>query len=475
MMNRKSIQLGFFFAALAMTAAAQTVTGSGSTNTVPVFTGSSMVGNSPISVSGNNVGIGTTGLSSILTVNGDIASESSIFRFVSGTNTSLSYIQMYDGNAGMNFFTPYGQGNSGQGYFNFTTAGNSTPALRILSNNNVGIGTTTPSQLLEVNGNAQIDGTLTAGGFNVVPTLNGNPATAGTIVLGNNTGTLGNANFNQGSYQIIIQASSYTNAFNGQGANGVSVAGGNIAAAPGIGSADIHGGPVSITGGSATGVSGATAVGGSVAIQGGLANGGATNIIGAISLQALGGNVGIGTVTPGAALEVNGSVKLTAGSGASVTFADGTVQSTAYTGVICGGDYAESVDVSGDSKHYEPGDVLVISSDSSDEKGDVAKSSKPYSTAVVGIYSTKPGIVGRRQTGPKDPKEVPMAMIGIVPTKVIAENGAIHRGDLLVSSSSIGYAMKGTDRSRLTGAVIGKALGNLDNGEGVIEVVVTLQ
>lgn len=184
------------------------------------------------------------------------------------------------------------------------------------------------------------------------------------------------------------------------------------------------------------------------------------------------GNVGIGTVQPSAALEVNGSVKLTSGSGASVTFADGTVQSTAYTGVICGGDYAESVDVSGDRKHYEPGDVLVISSD---EKGDVAKSSKPYSTAVVGIYSTKPGIIGRRQTGSKDSEEVPMAMIGIVPTKVTTENGAIHRGDLLVSSSLIGHAMKGTDHSRLTGAVIGKALGNLDKGEGVIEVVVTLQ
>ena len=472
MMNRKSIQLGFFFAALAMTAAAQTVTGSGSTNTVPVFTGSSMVGNSPISVSGNNVGIGTTGLSSILTVNGDIASESSIFRFVSGTNTSLSYIQMYDGNAGMNFFTPYGQGNSGLGYFNFTTAGNSTPALRILSNNNVGIGTTTPSQLLEVNGNAQIDGTLTAGGFNVVPTLNGNPATAGTIVLGNNTGTLGNANFNQGSYQIIIQASSYTNAFNGQGANGVSVAGGNIAAAPGIGSADIHGGPVSITGGSATGVSGATAVGGPVAIQGGLANGGATNIIGAISLQALGGNVGIGTASPSAALEVNGSMKLTSGSGASVTFADGTVQSTAYTGVICGGDYAESVGVSGDRKTFEPGDLLVIDPKTPSE---FRKSAEPYSTSVAGIYSTRPGTLGRRQITPKRPDEVPMAIMGIVPTKVTAENGPISPGDLLVSSSQSAYAMKGTDRSRMLGAVVGKAMGSLDSGTGVIEVLVTLQ
>jgi hypothetical protein len=68
-----------------------------------------------------------------------------------------------------------------------------------------------------------------------------------------------------------------------------------------------------------------------------------------------------------------------------------------------------------------------------------------------------------------------MAMIGIVPTKVSAENGAIKPGDLLVTSSTPGYAMKGTDRSLLAGAVIGKALGHLDVGKGVIEVGVTLQ
>jgi hypothetical protein len=36
------------------------VTGSGTTSTVPVFTGTSAVGNSPITVSDGNVGIGTT-------------------------------------------------------------------------------------------------------------------------------------------------------------------------------------------------------------------------------------------------------------------------------------------------------------------------------------------------------------------------------------------------------------------------------
>ena len=71
--------------------------------------------------------------------------------------------------------------------------------------------------------------------------------------------------------------------------------------------------------------------------------------------------------------------------------------------------------------------------------------------------------------------EVPMAMVGIVPTKVSAENGSIRPGDLLVTASTIGYAMKGTDRSRLTGAIIAKALGTLNSGTGVIEAVVTLQ
>ena len=68
-----------------------------------------------------------------------------------------------------------------------------------------------------------------------------------------------------------------------------------------------------------------------------------------------------------------------------------------------------------------------------------------------------------------------MAMTGIVPTKVTAENGAIKPGDLLVTSSRLGYAMKGTDRSQMLGAVIGKALGHLNSGDGLIEIVVTLQ
>jgi len=75
-------------------------------------------------------------------------------------------------------------------------------------------------------------------------------------------------------------------------------------------------------------------------------------------------SVGIGTTTPSAKLEVNGYIKLTSGSGTSITFADGTVQTTAWTGSLCSdGDYAESVDVTGNRTHYEPGDVLVVDPD----------------------------------------------------------------------------------------------------------------
>lgn len=55
-----------------------------------------------------------------------------------------------------------------------------------------------------------------------------------------------------------------------------------------------------------------------------------------------------------------------------------------------------------------------------------------------------------------------------------AESNIFHLF-ILSESSRVGYAMKGTDRNRMMGAVIGKALGSLDSGVGVIEVVVTLQ
>jgi hypothetical protein len=193
----------------------------------------------------------------------------------------------------------------------------------------------------------------------------------------------------------------------------------------------------------------------------------------AMHIDGIVGNIGMGTVTPAEKLEVNGNIKLTSGTGKSIIFSDGSVQSHAWDGILEDADFAESVDVTGERTSFAPGDLLVI--DPSQE-GLFQKSSAPYSTLISGVYSTKPGALGRHKprSVPRD-KEVPMAMVGIVPTKVSTENGAVHAGDLLVSSSTPGYAMKGTDREKLTGAILGKAMGSLESGKGVIQALISLQ
>jgi len=139
-----------------------------------------------------------------------------------------------------------------------------------------------------------------------------------------------------------------------------------------------------------------------------------------------------------------------------------------------GADFAEAVRVKGSTEGYAPGDLLVI--DASGERR-LSKPQTPYSTLVAGIYSTQPGVVAsQHRAGEALPSnEVPLAVVGIVPCKVSAENGPIEVGDLLVASSTPGHAMKGTDRARMLGAVVGKALEPQQQGTGVIQVLVTLQ
>jgi len=134
------------------------------------------------------------------------------------------------------------------------------------------------------------------------------------------------------------------------------------------------------------------------------------------------------------------------------------------------------------------GDVMVI--DANNARA-ILKSSEPRSTLVAGIYSTKPGFIGSERnwdnsTGPSEAQlgtytledvasefnEIPLAVVGIVLCKVSAENGPIGSGDLLVTSSTPGHAMR--DNNPQVGTVLGKALESLASGTGVIKVLVTL-
>ncbi len=141
---------------------------------------------------------------------------------------------------------------------------------------------------------------------------------------------------------------------------------------------------------------------------------------------------------------------------------------------VGGADFAESMAVSGERNQYEPGDLLVIDALGSRQ---AKLSDRAYSPLVAGIYSTKPGVLASpyKMDDPNLAKEVPLAIVGIVPCKVSAENGPIEVGDLLVASSTPSHAMRGTDRSRMLGAVVGKALERLREDKGVIQVLVTLQ
>jgi len=67
-----------------------------------------------------------------------------------------------------------------------------------------------------------------------------------------------------------------------------------------------------------------------------------------------------------------------------------------------------------------------------------------------------------------------LAVTGRVPCSVSTENGPIQVGDLLVASSTSGVAMKGNPEESM-GAVVGKAMEPLEEGEGVIVVQVMLR
>ena len=71
---------------------------------------------------------------------------------------------------------------------------------------------------------------------------------------------------------------------------------------------------------------------------------------------------------------------------------------------------------------------------------------------------------------------VAMGVIGVIPTKVCLEGGTIKRGDLLVTSSISGVAMKADPDKVKVGQVLGKALQDYNqNTVGKINVLVSVK
>ena len=138
---------------------------------------------------------------------------------------------------------------------------------------------------------------------------------------------------------------------------------------------------------------------------------------------------------------------------------------------VLGADCAEEFNVAG-VQEIEPGTVMVL-----DAHGGLQPSEQPYDRKVAGVVSgagdCRPGLI----LGSKECSEVRalVALAGKVYCKVDAQYAPIGVGDLLTTSSTAGHAMRAADPLQAFGAVIGKALGPLPHGQGLIPILVALQ
>ena len=137
------------------------------------------------------------------------------------------------------------------------------------------------------------------------------------------------------------------------------------------------------------------------------------------------------------------------------------------------------------SEPVEPGDVLELDPENS---GCYRRARQPCSTSVAGVVFTISGFVPGSSPATNRPLQTThhvlptthypsatdstlLALFGIVPVKVTDESGPIHPGDLLMASSTPGYAMRWDRNSGEPCAFVGKALGPLEGEKGVLPVL----
>jgi hypothetical protein len=171
------------------------------------------------------------------------------------------------------------------------------------------------------------------------------------------------------------------------------------------------------------------------------------------------GRVGIGRDTPAVALDVNGDI---------------LVSGTLTAQHVIGAQYQDIAEWVPASQTMAPGTVVVV--DPRRDNG-VIPSASAYDTSVAGVVSAQPGVL----LGTAGPSKEQIATTGRVKVRVDASNGAIHLGDLLVTSGKTGLAMRSEPiefngrKIHQPGTIIGKALQPLASGEGEILVLLSLQ
>jgi len=468
---------------------AQVTTGSGTSGRIPVWTGVHAQGNSIITQSGSNIGIGTTAPTSPLTILSGAASPA-----VSARDTGSGPAVWGIANSG---FGLRGNSASGPGVGGYSTSyvgllGNSTNNIGIWGIHAAGTGTQpgVRGQTASTDPNSSGVAGFAGSGMGVygqstnsngLEGLGGANGVKGACSVQDGNGVFGEANLGSSAYAVY-----------GSSSSGFGVVGSTTGAGDGV-----------------TGfASGSNSYGGnfmSDAYRGGVAQGGG----GAYDFVVQNNSHGIG-------LRVDNNASV----GGDLTVAG------AKSGYVV--DHMQNAD----AVPFEQGDVVVIADNSAAPVlgtipvARVKLATSANDTAVVGIvdrvtyvpsekirsqYSaqqqadreaasqtiaTQPGgkivrkanipdrindAVGTIHADDTVVRAEPGSYCSVVTlgayksVKVDANYGAIKAGDLLTTSWHAGYAMKVQDKVAASGAVIGKALGSLATGAGTIPVLVTLK
>ncbi|MCK4659455.1 MAG: hypothetical protein KAV82_08025 [Phycisphaerae bacterium] len=381
-----------------------------------------------------DVGIGTTSPDAPLHVAGgnnwDVANSEGDFKIGNSLYRLKMGVALSGGGAGSARI--FAQGGSHK----LTLGSNQTDVLTVIETDGgaVGIGTANPEERLHVAGKLKVEGTgyvIDAEGG--VYGVRGNGSNSGVRGVGGSYGTYGSGDI----------AGAYGYSSGGKGVYGYSGSGIGVKAKSG-GTSTSH---------PALHVENTAASGINIVSTGTSSD---ANLVIA--------NKGTGDIIKG----------FSGASGGDLVFrvANDGRTSVSVLHITGGSDLAERFEVGGATR---PGMVVAIDPD---HPGKLCIASGAYNRRVAGVISganeLAVGMVLADLPGAKNSQ--PVALSGRVWVYCDATEKAIEPGDMLTTAERPGYAMAVTDYDRAHGAVIGKAMTQLEKGEsGLVLVLVNLQ